>query len=159
MNNSPKTPKISNNYDTQRPFTPENFTQDNVTQHEQSDEETLQATRNKGRWNPEAPEFRPNPDWRTVKRINTVQLQPVKLMMVPTKVNGVEKEYSMLLDTGAQESFVSEKVVKELGLPTKKLTGQQMRGIGSDGLITDLTTAELTCSILGVRYLLNHTLL
>ena len=97
--------------------------------------------------NPQAAEFQSRALREEVRRINVAQLQPSELIMVPTKVNDAQKKYTLLLDTGSQESIVSKKVIRELGLKTYKMGGQ-LRGIGSEGLMSDLRAASLTCNIL-----------
>ena len=116
--------------------------------HQNSDGDFGEGAIHESTLNPYAPEYQTGTLREEVRRINMAQLQPTELMVIPTKVNGVQKEYKLLLDTGAQESLVSEKVVKELGLETSKMGGQ-LRGIGNDGLMSDLRSANLTCSILG----------
>ena len=119
-----------------------------LSDHQNSDGDFGEGAIHESTMNPYAPEYQAGTLREEVRRINMAQLQPAEMMVIPTKVNGVQKEYKLLLDTGAQESLVSEKVVKELGLETFEMGGQ-MRGIGSKGVMSNLRAVKLTCNILG----------
>ena len=68
------------------------------------------------------------------------------LMFIPAQVNG--KEYKFIYDTGAASTFLSSRIVEEMGLrivqDSLKITGAVATGQGRSGLIDSMIIGDIT---------------
>ena len=115
-------------------------------------QEPEKTTVTKNPLNVEAEIFVPGKEGKSdvsVLKVGTAELLPAYLVEIPVEVHGFGSRFQGLFDSGADNIFVKEKVIKQLEIDMNGNQQMTVRGMGVKNFHKGLGTVELELVILG----------